>query len=351
MATQEMSSSELGEWRYSTAYFNTAINHQILLELVCAPHTAGNYIKVMERCAGFPIGVNGACNQCNPQPPFSNVKWAARLIERSPTNACSAALWSTAGCLVSAFHCNTIVGDVAQFNVPPSTSVGFVVHPAPQDQYVVAAIEQAPLTSNADWAVIRLGRSAGLTAFQRQGELRRIGRAFTVSVGFPVRTVGYGTTVNLSGSGNGAQKDSPGEVVISGPGVGFTHDGFVQPGNSGGGVAVRSTAESLSTVEVLAGVVSRICDDAGGPPNTKCYSLPWPVRHAPFLAAIDSFCGDCIRDCDGDGVVSPADRVILVNWIATYNPMGDLTGNGFVDSGDLAFFDLVENDPVCGYVP
>ncbi|MBL9031379.1 MAG: hypothetical protein JNM80_07010, partial [Phycisphaerae bacterium] len=45
------------------------------------------------------------------------------------------------------------------------------------------------------------------------------------------------------------------------------------------------------------------------------------------------------------------DRAILVHWIATFNPMGDLTGNGFVDAADLAFFDLVENDPVCGYVP
>ncbi|MFN0132961.1 MAG: hypothetical protein ACKVW3_10615, partial [Phycisphaerales bacterium] len=196
----------------------------------------------------------------------------------------------------------------------------------------MSAVQPAPTVGDGDWAVVRTARSAGLTAFQRQGELRRIGRAFTVALSYPLRTVGYGGAIGGTGTGNGAQKDSPGTVAVVGPGLQFTHNGYVSGGNSGGGVVVRTSAESASAVEVIAGVVSRICEDGPGPPENGCYSRPWPVRHEPFLAAIDSFCGDCIRDCDGDGVISPADRTILVNWIATYNPMGDLTGNGFVDS-------------------
>ncbi|MBL9032185.1 MAG: hypothetical protein JNM80_10835, partial [Phycisphaerae bacterium] len=171
-----------------------------------------------------------------------------------------------------------------------------------------------------------------MTAFQRQGELRRIGRAFTVGAGDPLRTVGYGAAVNATGNRHGAQKDSPGSIIVAGPGFGFTHNGYVQDGNSGGGVAVRKVTSNPAAVEVIAAVASRICEDGGGPVGSKCISMPWPVRHPPFLAAIDTFCGDCLRDCDGDGVVSSADRAILVHWIATFNPMGDLTGNGFVDA-------------------
>ncbi|MFN0134402.1 MAG: hypothetical protein ACKVW3_17955, partial [Phycisphaerales bacterium] len=328
MAVQNFTSAEIGEWRHSSAYFNTATSHQLLLELVCAPHTSTNQVSVIEVCPGPGFAVDPACNLCVPQPPNSSEKWAARTIG---VLVCSAAMYSTSGCLVSVLHCRGEVGDVAQFNTPPSTATGQIVHPSPQDQYIVSAIMKDPLGSS-DWAVMRLGRSEGLTAFQRQGEVRRIGRAFSVAVGDPLRTVGYGAAVGATGIGHAAQKDSPGAVVTLLSSIIFTHDGFVQAGNSGGGVVVRKSTSNPAAVEVLAAVVSTICDDGGGPVGSKCISIPWPVRHAPFLAAIDSFCADCIRDCDGDGVISPADRTILVNWIATYNPMGDLTGNGFVDS-------------------
>ncbi|MBL9032184.1 MAG: hypothetical protein JNM80_10830 [Phycisphaerae bacterium] len=42
LAVQNFTSSEIGEWRHTSAYFNTATSHQLLLELVCAPHTSAN---------------------------------------------------------------------------------------------------------------------------------------------------------------------------------------------------------------------------------------------------------------------------------------------------------------------
>ncbi|MBL9032194.1 MAG: hypothetical protein JNM80_10880, partial [Phycisphaerae bacterium] len=35
MTTQVLTSSELGEWRHSSAYFNAATSHQLLLDPVC----------------------------------------------------------------------------------------------------------------------------------------------------------------------------------------------------------------------------------------------------------------------------------------------------------------------------
>lgn len=74
MTTQVLTSSELGEWRHSSAYFNAvAPSNQLLLELVCAPHTSGNYIKAVEMCKAPAIGSNAACNLCVPEPPVSSV--------------------------------------------------------------------------------------------------------------------------------------------------------------------------------------------------------------------------------------------------------------------------------------
>ncbi|MFN0132962.1 MAG: hypothetical protein ACKVW3_10620 [Phycisphaerales bacterium] len=81
-AVQIINSAEIGEWRYSSAYFNVATSHQLLLELVCAPHTAENYVAIIEACPAAPRSLE-SCHLCTPQPPMSNVKWAARIIDRN----------------------------------------------------------------------------------------------------------------------------------------------------------------------------------------------------------------------------------------------------------------------------
>ncbi|MFN0134064.1 MAG: hypothetical protein ACKVW3_16235 [Phycisphaerales bacterium] len=340
---QDMTSAELGEWRHVSAIFNVAVTHQLRLQLWGGPNTETNSIFLDKACLVPSRNLGPECEVCSPcacEPPTSSIKWQARIF--ADDLQCSAAMWSTRGCLISAGHCNRTgsPGGVAQFEVPESTVDGYYLHPHPSNQYPIVAVERDVAT--ADWAVLKLGKSAGMTAFARQGELRRIGTSvMSLTVGDPVATPGYGAG---TGPGNGAQKLSTGLVTQIFGLNSFLHTGYVQPGNSGGGVTVVVAPGNPEAVDVLLAVVSRICQPD---PITlePCLSQPWPVNWPAFLAAMTSVCNNCIRDCDGNGQVTNDDRNILLGWIATFNPMGDLTGDGFVNAADLTFFDMV--DPEC----
>ncbi len=349
---QNIDSREISDWRYTSAWFNIANMHALYVELVCGPFTTGNTIRIARVCSGNDHGLNPICEECpTVEPAMSDRGWSARIF-RQP-GICSAAMWSTHGCLITAYHCAHTVGDVAEFAVPPSTATGQWVHPDPADQFVITG--RVDSNGTGDWAVLTLGKSGGRTAFQRQIDptlnrtdpLRRIGSAVVPQVCGSVKTAGYGRG---SGAADGAQKESTG-IVRKRIGVyGVVHDGWVQPGNSGGGVVFRST--DPVSVEVLIAVCSVIChpyelECPEEPLGPSCYSQPWPVMDPLFVAARQSLCGDCIRDCNGDGLITLLDRDTLRGWITSNNPMGDLNGDGFVNNNDLILFDQVPLGSAC----
>lgn len=334
--TQSIDSQEISDWRWTSAWFN---GDSVWLELVCGPNTTGNTIRVIRTCEPSETVPESGCPACEDPPPLSSVAWSCRLFGNT-TGKCSAAMWSTRGCLITARHCSQTVGDVAEFNVPPSTSTGQMQHPAPHDQYIIQGRVQAPSNPPVDWAVLKLGPSAGLTAFKRQGQLRRIGSAVTPSVGLSITAPGYGAA---PGTANYAQKETIGVVSSdpSGPqAVGFYFSGYSQEGNSGGGVTIQGGTPT--SVQVLAGVFNSLC--WGTPP---CNSLAFSVNIPAFAQAREDLCQDCLRDCDGDGSVGAGDRIIFLGWLASLDPMADINGDGLVNSTDLMFYDDV--DVACVY--
>jgi len=337
--SQRIDSNEIVQWRWSSAWFN---GDSVLLELVCGPSTSGNTITVTRSCeiGAMPAPELG-CNQCFAMPPPSNELWSARMVNFTNPYYCSAAMWSTHSCLVSAAHCRHPVGSVAQFNVPPSTPAGVPVHPAPHDQYVVTG-RQDGFIATQDWSVMTTATSAGLSAFQRQGQLRRIGSQVTRAMGDAIRTPGYGLSPDEMGPQNLAQKVTVGQVT-SATTFNFYYDGYSQSGNSGGGITTKSGAPGA--VETLGGVFSAFCFGPicpAAPPlpgGGGEWTLAFGVNIPGFVAARQSLCGDCIRDCNGDGLITTADRIILLGWLSTNDPMGDLNGDGFADNVDLVLFD------------
>jgi hypothetical protein len=265
------------------------------------------------------------------------------MVTASMDYYCSAAMWSTRSCLVSAGHCAHPPGSIAEFNVPLSTFGGSAVHPAPSDQYVVTKRLEGTHVFH-DWSVLTLAKSAGLTAFQRQGVLRRIGTGVVPVLGDAIRTAGYGITPSATGSQSLAQKVTLGNVVAAASG-GFYYDGYSHRGNSGGGVT--TTPGVTGAVETIGGVFSSFCAGPTCFGGNGLWTLAWGVNDADFAAARQSLCGDCIRDCNGDGLITQLDREVLLAWIGVNNPMGDLTGDGFVNDADLALFDQVAIGSVC----
>lgn len=341
--TQEIDAQEISDWRWSSAWFN---GDSVYVELVCGAQTKGNSVTITKTCESHQSSELLGCEPCAAQPPNSNVAWSARLVNIN--TYCSAAMWSTKGCLISAAHCNHPIGAVAEFNVPPSLPDGTPQHPRSDYQFVIIGREDGNRFFQ-DWAVLKLGRSARRTAFQKQQQLRRIGSLVTPAVALPITTPGYGLAVGYTGPGNLAQKITTGQVtsVVAGsPPPAFYYDGYSQEGNSGGGITLQIATPG--SVQVLGGVFDSFCHAPVCENNIGANTLAWGVLNADFVAARASLCYDCVKDCNGDGHVDSDDRTILVGWIATNDPMGDLNGDGLVDSADLALWD---SNWVCPYPP
>ena len=68
----------------------------------------------------------------------STERRVGRLLNASMNALCSGGLISTNSCYLTAGHCVSS-GTVftVEFNCPPSTTGGSIVHPGPQDQYPV----------------------------------------------------------------------------------------------------------------------------------------------------------------------------------------------------------------------
>lgn len=342
--SQDIDSTEINEWRWSSAWFNGGA---VLVELVCGPNTTGNEVRIIRTCELGAYTPEEGCPPCVAEPAASSIGWGARLIKVVSNDFCSGAMWSSSACLITAQHCLHVPGDIAEFNVPPSLPNGTIVHPAPQHQYVIKERRESPGGSFGDWAVLKLAKSAGSTAYQRQrsltaAPLRRIAApTLTPASGDDVATPGYGLG---AGVGNLAQKLTTGDVTSTFS-TGFFYTGYSQPGNSGGGVTFKGPSQG---VEVLGGVFSSFCWSIT---TESCETLAYSVHAPGFAEKRLELCRDCVRDCDGNGHVDLDDRLIFLGWLASGDPMGDLDGNGFVEPADLVLFDSISSNRECAYIP
>ena len=186
---QELDADGLAMWENSSAYFN---GDAVTVELVAGAATALNRIKIemvartiideAQLGCGFPCGICGPDDRVP-----SSVNFASRLLPAG----CTATLYTSTSCLVSAGHC--IFGSmVIQFNVPPSNSNCSTNNPPVADQFPILTVDFINNGIGDDWSVMTSGtNNLGETAFQRYGERLPISDV-PVATGDPLTVWGYG---------------------------------------------------------------------------------------------------------------------------------------------------------------
>jgi hypothetical protein len=311
-------------WGNSSAYFN---GDSVLVELLAAPRSAGNRVTMgqvaVEFDGGVPQAVGGAseCGICGVDDRVpSNQKWAARLMPAG----CTASVYNSCSCLVSAGHCMSS-GMVVQFNVPNSQSNCSLVNPPVADQFPITAFQYSYVDIGNDWSVLKAGtNSQGQQPYQRYGVARPIAASPPV-VGEMIGLWGYGMDTNCIN--NQRQQYAGGNVNVVAPTYTlFSAD--LRAGNSG--TAVVRNGE-------IVGVVTNCM--------VGCPNVATRINVAAFAAARNNLC-PCSATCEGDitadGIVGVDDLLVIVDhWGAcpsgTTPPCpGDIAAiSGIVDVNDL----------------
>jgi len=186
---QELDAGTLAMWSNSTAYFN---GDSVTVELIAGPRTAGNRLTIDQ--LGVPNDVHqeaggaGQCGICgaDDRVPSSDL-WTGRLFPAG----CTASIYNTFSCMVSAGHC--IGGNmVVQFNVPNSQSNCNTINPPVADQFPIINVVFDNGGPGDDWSVLESGvNNLGERAYDRYGELRPIS-SVVASVGQACELTGYG---------------------------------------------------------------------------------------------------------------------------------------------------------------
>lgn len=317
---QSLSAGGLAQWSYGSAYFN---GDAVLLELVAAPGTANRI--TLTRLAyeetpgdagtrGDP-GICGICSADDRTP--SNEDWACRLMPIG----CSASVYSTQSCLVSAGHCAQD-GLVAQFRVPASLPDCSVVQPPVSDQFPVLGFDAQATAVGADWSVMTTGTNdLGQTAFERYGQLRRIAPVLATA-GDPVSIAAFAMDTTCTRSRT--QQRSTG-AIQGRAATYYTFNADAQVGSSGAGVMKDGRIVAVVTH------CSPNCPNAG----TR-------VDQANFVAGRNSRCPACVADVNGDGLIDLTDLASLLSAFgraypdAAFQPPADLNSDNAVDLSDLA---------------
>lgn len=326
---QELDAAGMAMWQNTTAYFN---GDQVLLELIAAPQSRGNRLAVSMLEVEVPrdgstAGAAGQCGICvTDDRVASSQPWACRLM----SVGCSATLFTSCSCLVTAGHCNSGTL-VAQFNVPASLSNCATVNPPVADQFPILT---GTLSSNAgvgnDWAVMRCGtNSLGQKPVQRYSAYRPLATTAigpVLAVGSAITFNGYGVDVTCTVSQT--QRLSTGAVTaLLAASVQFNAD--VRGGNSG---------SSLLRNSEIAAIVTHC--------QTNCPNHGTRIDLAAFATARNTLCGACAcpADVNYNGTVNTDDLLLLIgSWGAcpadpTPCP-ADVTpapfGNNSVDTDDL----------------
>jgi len=314
---QELNAEELREWSSSSSYFN---GDSVLLELVAAPNTTGSFVNVKEVGIIVPDvtgGNSGECGICgNDDRTQTNLQYSCRMMPAG----CSASIYTTDSCAVSAGHCIG-GGQVLQFNVPNSLSNCTPVNPASIHQYPVTGQQSVNGGVGNDWAVLTVGTSSGLRPYQRYNTLRRIANTLVAASS---EIYGYG--VDNTCFRSQTQQRSPGTITGQSSNY-WVYNNDIRGGNSGSGLLAK---------QLIFGIVTH-CD-------FSCTNIATKHTVTAFVNARNALCPPCVSDLNGDNVVGQADLGLLLSGFglcwddAGFIHQTDLDGNGCTDQGDLGIF-------------
>ena len=259
---QELNARNLVQWNNSTAYFNGEI---VLVELVAAPGSVQNRLVIdrvgVQPDEGLAVGSCGICGNDDRVP--SNEDWTGRMLPAG----CTASVYNSDSCMVSAGHCVS-GGDVISFRVPPSTNGCNIVNPPIAEQFPITGAQFVNGGVGNDWAVMTSGtNNLGETAFERYGVFRPIAGAPPVA-GQAVSVTGYGIdsqcTLSQTQQFNAA-------TIASVSGTWFEHFVDATFGNSGSAV-IRN--------DEIIGIVT----------HCPCPGAATRIDHPSFAAAREALC-------------------------------------------------------------
>ena len=190
-ASQTLHARHVLEWQQTSAYFN---GDALLVELVSEPRTGPNRVSLSAVTVGeLP---NQEMTVCGPNDDrvLSNDPRAGRAL---PVG-CTAWLINDCGhCFLTAGHCLSGNLNVVQFNVPPSTITGGLMHPPPQDQYAADAVSKQFQNGGAgnDWGTFGCFPNSvtNLTPFQVQHASYVLAAPPAPGSSATIRVTGYGT--------------------------------------------------------------------------------------------------------------------------------------------------------------
>lgn len=260
---QVLSAASAAQWGNTSAYFN---GDSVTVELVAYPGTGGNRVAIRSVVAGDDVAAGGGggatdtiCGPTDDRVLSSDPRGARHVPE-----GCSSWLFNdTNRTFITAGHCGVGATDVQEFNVPLSNGNGSIVHPGPEDQYVVdpASVQFASAGLGADYAYFACfpNSNTGLTAFQKQGQFYTVAASLPAAAGQTLRITGFGVT----GSGQAPLEWSQVQKTHSGAyatlsGSTIYHQVDTTGGNSG------SPVENLSDNTVIGIHTNAGCATGGG---------------------------------------------------------------------------------------
>lgn len=205
---QTMHARHVAQWRRTSAYFN---GDAVDIEIVASPNSGPCRVQVESTTAGTLAGsARNICDLVDDRLPSMDPR-SARIV---PVGCTGWLINDPNYCQLTAGHC-VVAGnaDVVEFNVPPSTDSGAIVHPAPSDQYAIDldSLQFTPgiVEVGEDWAYYGVfeNSTTGMTAYEAQGDRFALAADVPAPTGQILRKTGFGTTgAGVPPSYNQAQK-------------------------------------------------------------------------------------------------------------------------------------------------
>jgi hypothetical protein len=238
--TQRLDAVTLEQWQNTSAYFN---GDAVEIQLYVGAGDEGIFVRTDEVFAGQWMPGDVPESQCGPNDdrvPSSDPA-AARLLDIG----CTA--WIICdGRLITAGHCSSSPSllDLVEFNVPASMPNGTIVHPGPEDQYVVNAGTVVFVNGGVgnDWGVFEVFANSvtGMMPIDAQGSHFELVQSLTPST---IRITGFGVDFN-NGDRNQTQQTHAGPNAGS-SGTTMRYQTDTEGGNSGSPVIDDATGNAV----------------------------------------------------------------------------------------------------------
>ena len=185
---QFLGTTELQQWRRTSAYFNGS---SLAVELIASPGTT-NRLMIDEVQWDDARGDDPYCGFCG-------------LDDRTPivdnsicrilggTYSCTGVIVDSASHMITAGHCmNDGTSLVCEFNVPDSNMDCSINHPPVADQFPITGWICSVAGPGEDWAAVKLGpNSNGELPYDRYGESQQLATGMA-DIGASILTTGYG---------------------------------------------------------------------------------------------------------------------------------------------------------------